>query len=92
MSDEINSLFHTARFLKAQADMETGRDEPEPHQRNRDQVMNRADLFKVRVLAALWNEQAQWDRLKRMGHSAGLCDLASGAIDDCIRRVRELKP
>lgn len=90
--DGYNSLFDPARFLKAMADIETGRDEPEPHQLERDHIMDRAVLFKARVLAALWNEQAQWEKLKKQGHSRALCDLATGALGDAISRIRAMDP
>lgn len=54
--DEISSLFDPVRFIKAMADIETGKDEPEPHQFKRDQHLTPAALFKARVIAMLEDE------------------------------------
>ena len=54
--DELNNLIDTGRFMKVMADIETGRDEPEPHQFKRDQQLTPAALFKAKVLAVLRDE------------------------------------
>lgn len=56
--DDFNNLIDTGRFLRVMADIETGKDEPEPHQFKRDQHLTPVEMFRERVLH-LVNEQVR---------------------------------
>lgn len=51
--DEFNNLFDTSRFLKVMADLETGKDEPEPHQFKRTAIVSGIDLNDPAIRAQL---------------------------------------
>ena len=79
VNDQIHSLFDHVRFIKAMADIETGKDEPEPHQFNRDQQLTPAALFKAKVLAVLDDEANKWSYV---GTARTALDRAAGIIRD----------
>ena len=59
--NKFNNLIDTGRFLKVMADLETGRDEPEPHQFKRDQILTPVEQLRAKVVKLLQDEISGWD-------------------------------
>ena len=54
--DEFNNLIDTASFLREIADMGTGKDQPEPHQFKRDQILTPVEQTRSAILKMLHGE------------------------------------
>ena len=63
--DELNNLIDTGRFLKVMADIETGKDQLEPHQFKRDQILTPVEQTRSAILKMLHGEidgdSPHWD-------------------------------
>lgn len=78
--DDFNNLIDTGRFLRVMADIETGKDEPEPHQFKRDQHLTPAALFKAKVLALLHSDLRAAESMQASDYAGGACAALRAAI------------